>query len=74
MIHPFAVMDKTLKKDLHLNEEESRSYILDLAQKVKVVNGIFVTIFHNENLTDAFSWRGWRKMYHSLLKEVRGLC
>ncbi len=71
MIHPFVVMDKTLKKDLHLNEEQSRQYILDFARKVKAVNGIFVTIFHNENLTDAFDWKGWKKMYHSLLEELR---
>ena len=69
-IHPFAVMDKTLKADLRLNEEESRLYILDFAQKVKAVNGVFVTIFHNENLTDAFLWKGWKEMYHSLLKEI----
>ena len=74
LIHPFAVMDKTLKADLNLNEEEGRQYILDLAQKVKAVNGTFVTIFHNENLTDAFSWKGWRKMYYSLQKELRAMC
>jgi len=71
MIHPFVVMDKTLKKNLNLNEEQSRQYILNLAQKVRAVNGDFVTIFHNENLTDAFSWKGWRRMYRSLLKELR---
>ena len=70
IIHPFAVMDKTLKIDMNLNEEEAKQYVLNLAQRVKAVNGVFVTIFHNENLTDAFSWRGWRKMYYSLLKEL----
>ena len=74
MIHPFAVMDKTLKMDMNLNEEESEQYILDLAQRVKAVNGTFVTVFHNENLTDAFSWKGWRKMYYSLQKELRAMC
>ncbi len=73
LLHPFAVMDKTLKKDLNLNPEESKQYILNLARKVKAVNGTFVTIFHNENLTDAFSWRGWKKMYGSLLKELRAM-
>jgi hypothetical protein len=70
-IHPFAVMDKTLKKDLNLNDEQSRQYILNLARRVKAVNGTFVTIFHNENLTDAFDWKGWKKMYCSLLEELR---
>ena len=70
MIHPFAVMDKTLKSDLKLSREESVSYVLELAQKVKEVNGVFVSIFHNENLTDAFSWKGWRDTYYSLLKEL----
>ena len=68
IIHPFAVMDKTLKSDLNLNTEESQSYILNLAEKVKAVNGTFVTVFHNENLTDAFSWTGWRTMYRSMMK------
>ncbi len=74
MIHPFVVMDKTLKKDLNLNEEESRQYILNFAEKVKAVNGNFVTIFHTENLTDAFDWKGWKMMYCSLLKELREMC
>jgi len=74
MVHPFTVMDKTLKMDLGLNEEESKQYMLDLAQEVKAVNGTFVTLFHNENLTDAFSWKGWRQMYRSLLKEVMDMC
>jgi hypothetical protein len=66
-------MDKTLKTDLNLNEEESKQCILNFAQKVKAVNGVFVTIFHNENLTDAFDWKGWKKMYCSLLTELRAM-
>lgn len=74
LIHPFVVMDKTLKSDLGLNREEARQYMLNLIEKVRETNGVFVSVFHNENLTDAFSWRGWKKMYYSLLKEVSTMC
>jgi hypothetical protein len=70
MIHPFSIMDKTLKSDLSLTPDEAYTYTLTMMKKVKEVEGTFVTIFHNENVADVFGWKGWYQMYKSLLKEI----
>lgn len=68
-IHPTAVMDKTLKQNMGLNIEESLEYIEKMAKRVEAVNGRFVTLFHNDHLTDAFDeWSGWTSMYKKMLK------
>lgn len=66
-IYPTAVMDKSLKKNLMLSTEKSKEYIKVLEDKVKSVNGTFITLFHNEHLTDEMDWEGWKKLYQETL-------
>lgn len=72
VIHPFCVMDKTLHSNMGLNADEAKHYLLAMAAKVKAVDGEFVTLFHNENQTDAegLGWEGWSTMYKELLEEI----
>lgn len=72
VIHPFCVMDKTLRSNMNLDAPAAKKYILSMAEKVKAVDGEFVTLFHNENQTDAegFGWKGWAAMYKELLEEI----
>jgi hypothetical protein len=71
MIHPFAIMDKTLKSDLSLSPEEAKKYIQGILTKIQDTNGVFVTLFHNENFAGTSGWEGWYEMYESLLQEIR---
>ena len=72
VIHPFCIMDKTLHANMGLDADAAKHYVLEMAKKVKAVNGEFVTIFHDENQTDAegFGWEGWSAMYKELLQEL----
>jgi len=71
LIHPTAVMDKTLMSNKGMKPEEAYEFILQLAEKVKAVDGNFVTLFHNDHLTDAFSeWRGWKSVYVKLVQNL----
>ena len=71
LIHPTAVMDKTLMSNKGMNPQEAYAFILQLAEKVRAVNGNFVTLFHNDHLTDAFpEWRGWKSIYVKLVQEL----
>lgn len=73
IVHPTTVMDKTLKSNLGLSIDESYDYIITMAKKVEAVNGDFVTIFHNDHLTDAFEeWRGWTELYKRVLSHFYG--
>ena len=67
-IVPFALMDTTLNDYLHLTPKQSLGKIRDLRNEVRAVNGTFVTLFHNESLSDYWRWKGWKRVYEAMLK------
>jgi hypothetical protein len=67
-IHPFAVMDATLKYYLKLSPEESLQKIQSLIDEVKNVNGTFISLWHNESLSDYKQWKGWRNIFEEMIK------
>jgi hypothetical protein len=71
-IHPVAVMDVTLKEYLRLNPQQAKETIRKVIQKIKSVNGTFVSIWHNESLSDIGRWKDWRAVYETLLREATG--
>ena len=64
-IYPYAVMDVTLKQHMKLSNEESLAKILELKNEVQKVNGIFISVFHNETLSENEYWNGWTDIYKS---------
>ena len=68
LIHPFQVMDVTLKSYLHLDPEEAWAIIEELMLEVKKVNGTFISLWHNESLKDSGQWLGWRKVFEQILE------
>ncbi|CAM1368876.1 conserved hypothetical protein [Tenacibaculum sediminilitoris] len=69
-IYPFALMDTTLNDYMKLTPKQSLGKIRDLKNEVKAVNGVFITVFHNESLSNYLRWRGWNRVYNSMLKIV----
>jgi len=69
MIHPFQVMDVTLKDYLHLHPEKAWNYIEELTRDIKKVNGTFISLWHNETLKDSAQGSGWRKIFEQLKEE-----
>lgn len=61
-IHPFAYMDGTLKDYLRLSLEESKKALLPLIEEAKLFGGNFITIWHNETISDWYSWKGWTEV------------
>jgi hypothetical protein len=68
-IHPFQVMDVTLKNYLHLDPEETWPIVEELMLEVKKVNGTFVSLWHNESLKNSGQWLGWRKVFEQILEK-----
>jgi len=66
-IHPFMVMDGTLKDYMKLTPTDAIEQIRLLIDEVKKVNGTFISLWHNEPLSDEKRWKGWRKVYEQLL-------
>lgn len=72
-IFPFALMDATLNDYMKLTPKQSLGKIRDLKNEVKAVNGTFITVFHNESLSNYLRWRGWSRLYNSMLKIVENV-
>ncbi len=66
-IHPFAVMDGTLRDYLDLDCEKSLEKIKQMITEVRKINGTFVLLWHNETLSGEKRWKGWRTMYKNIL-------
>lgn len=64
-IYPFAFMDVSLKDFMKLSNEESLNKILKLREEVQNVNGTFISLFHNETLSENDVWKGWSTIYKS---------
>jgi hypothetical protein len=67
-IHPFHVMDGTLKDYQQLSPEEALVRIKKMVDEVKAVNGTFISLWHNESLGNLDRWEGWQDVYLELLK------
>lgn len=67
---PFAVMDGTLKDYMKLNQQQAVDKINILIRRTKEVNGVFVSLWHNHSLGEHQEWKGWRKVYESLVKNA----
>ncbi|MDX1829998.1 MAG: polysaccharide deacetylase family protein [Lutibacter sp.] len=62
-IYPLAFMDGTLKDHMKLSNEESIQKIMQLKNEVKEVNGTFISLFHNDTLSENNNWKGWSTIY-----------
>lgn len=67
---PFAVMEATYQYYLKKSPEESVEQIFEIMQKVKDVKGTFVSVWHNESLSDEGIWKGWKLVYEQMLEEA----
>jgi hypothetical protein len=69
MIHPFAIMDVTLRQYLGLSPVKAIQKIKELKDKVKSVNGSFIILWHNESLSEYGVWKGWRKVWEEMMND-----
>jgi len=68
---PFQIMDGTLNYYLKLRPEEAVIKIENMVNQVKKVNGTFVSIWHNESVSNQEIWKGWKWVYEEMLKMVK---
>lgn len=69
-VHPFAVMDQTLRHYLRLSPAEGLMLCEVLIEEVKKVQGVFSTLWHNDSISDYNQWKGWKEMYLQLLDKA----
>jgi hypothetical protein len=66
-IHPFGVMDATLNLYMKLTPEEALERVKKMIDETRKVNGLFVSLWHNETLSDEKQWKGWKEVYEKLV-------
>ncbi len=69
-VHPFAVMDATFNYYLRTSPEESLTIIKKIVDEVKLVEGNFVSLWHNETWSDYKEWKGWSGLYEKMLEYI----
>jgi len=67
-VFPFQVMESTLKYYLNRNISQSIEEIKKLIDEVKLNQGTFISLWHNESLSDEMEWKGWRYVYEELIE------
>ncbi len=67
-IYPFSVMDVTLQQYMNKNPQEALVELEDIIENIKKVNGNFVSLWHNESLSERMEWKGWKEVYTEMLK------
>lgn len=70
LLYPFAVMEATLKFYMNTNAEQACDIIDDLIKEVKSVDGLFISLWHNETVSDEGLWKDWRKVYEHLVQNA----
>lgn len=60
-------MDSTLRKYLKLNPTQAVMLIHDLMESVKIVDGTFYSLWHNESLSETGHWKDWKQVYEKML-------
>ncbi len=67
-VHPFAIMEGTLKYYMKVKPEDAMKKIKPLIDEVKAVNGDFMSLWHNDTLNNQNLWIGWQKVYQEMVE------
>ncbi len=67
IIHPFAVMDSTLKSYLMLDTYEALEEVSQLSDSVRDVGGVMVIVWHNTSVSNYGIWQGWQSLYKEVV-------
>ncbi len=68
---PLSIMDITIKKYLNLKHQEAIDLIDELIAVVKSVNGVFVSLWHNETFADKNHHTPMTELYEYLLDKAQ---
>ena len=68
IVNPLIYMDGSFNDYMNLSPEEAVIEIKRLIDEVRAVRGEFLSLWHNNTLSDKGHWRGWRAVYYSTLE------
>jgi hypothetical protein len=69
-VHPFTFMEGTLRDYMNVEADQAMEVIKPLIDEVKAVSGTFISLWHNESLSNAKRWKGWQQVYEEMIREA----
>lgn len=69
-IFPFQLMDVTFNSYLQISPKEVLNAVSSVINNTKKVNGHLISIWHNSSLSEAWEWKGWRKVYEEIIEQA----
>lgn len=66
-LHPFACMDATFKYYMKTDLDKVMDIVKNLVDEVRAVNGTFISLWHNESLSENYIWKGYKKIYSDMV-------
>ncbi len=70
-IFPVTCMEATFIYYTQLSPEASLTQILNLLKETHENRGLFISIWHNENLRDIGSNKGWRLIHDDMISQIQ---
>lgn len=69
-LHPFEVMDATFNYYHNLTPRQFPDAVYPIIDEIKKVKGTFVSLWHNNSLSEEKEWSGWTKVYEDMVNYV----
>tara|TARA_R110002050_G_scaffold200591_1_gene335576 strand:- start:128744 stop:129991 length:1248 start_codon:yes stop_codon:yes gene_type:complete len=69
-VYPFYLMEATVKYYFKEGPEKAMPYFREYIDKVKRYNGTFVSLWHNDSLSEWGQWKGWKQVYLGMIDYV----
>lgn len=67
-VYPVSIMDGTLRDYMGLSPDQAIQQIGSLMKGVRDVGGTWISLWHNDSLSDEGRWAGWLRVYESMLE------
>lgn len=70
-VHPFCVMDGSLKDYSNLSLAHSEAELNKMAAYIQSIGGRFEMLIHNETLSESRRWKGWTRMLEKTIHKFQ---
>lgn len=71
LIHPFQVMDVSLKSYLGYTPAQAIKEVEAIIDRTRQVNGTFTTLWHNSSFSSLDEWEDWSLIYETIIKSCK---
>ena len=61
-------MEGTLKYYMGIGPENAMVHYRRLIDEVKMVDGNFISLWHNDSLNDYKQWEGWKAVFEGMIE------